>query len=154
MPEPHDSKHEKYAGPSKPALALLEGRVYGFFGGLIGLVGGAALSGTVLNKMAKKFGAGKFGIIEYFGLTPEGKLGLVASSALIGSAVMHRIGNVVGIAVGAKKSGDPEAQFNRTQARIARLEDKVDELLARPADASFSEREAARANASEASLSR
>lgn len=154
MPELHDSKHEKYAGPSKPALALLEGRVYGFFGGLLGLVGGAALSGTLLNKMAKKFGAGKFGIIEHFGLTPEGKLGLVASSALIGSAVMNRIGSVIGIAVGAKKSGDPEAQFDRTQARIATLEDKVDALLARPNDASFSEREAARANANSAALER
>jgi hypothetical protein len=153
MGEPHDSKHEKYAGPSAPALALLEGRVYGFFGGLLGLVGGAALSGTVFkpgDKLVKKFGSG----LEHFGLPPEGKVGLVLTSALIGSAVMHRIGNVVGIAVGAKKSGDPEAQFNRTQGRIARLEDKVDELLARPTDASFSEREAARASTSEASLSR
>lgn len=153
MPDLHDSKHEKYAGPSKPALALLEGRVYGFFAGLVGLVGGAALSGTVLNKLAKKFGAGKFGIIEYFGVTPEGKLGLVASSALIGSAIMHRIGNVIGIAVGTKKSGDPEAQFNRTQARIARLEQKLEEVEGQTATR-FAAREAARATSTEPTLER
>jgi len=153
MPELHDTTQEKYAGPSAPALALLEGRVYSFFAGLVGLVGGAALSGTAVkpsDKLVKRFASG----LEYVGLPPEGKIGVVVTSALIGSAVMHRIGNVVGIAVGAKKSGDPEAQFNRTQARIGALENKVASLEANPPAASFAERETVRAKASEEIIER
>lgn len=142
--------HEKYAGPSAPAQALLEGRVYGFFGGLLGLVGGAALSGSVIkedSKLVKKFGSG----LEHWGAPVEGKVGLVVISALIGSAVMHKIGNLVGIAVGTKKSGEAEAQFNRTQDRIAALEQKVETI---GGQTSFAEREAERASTHEGALKR
>ena len=153
MPETHDSRHEKYAGPSAPALALLEGRVYGFFGGLLGLVGGAALSSSLIkeeSKLVKKTSE----LLESWGAPLKGRGLLMAAGALAGSAIMHRVGNVVGLAIGTKKSGDPEAQFNRTQVRIANLEEKVDTLLARPAGASFSEREAARASTNEAAVER
>lgn len=153
MSELHDSKHEKYAGPSAPALALLEGRVYSFFAGWIGLIGGAALSGRIVEEngeLVKKTTT----FIEKGGIKLSPRTTLTIAGAVLGSAIMHRVGNVAGIVIGTKKSGDPEAQFNRTQSRIANLEDKVDELLARPTDASFSEREAARTSASESSLTR
>lgn len=153
MPELHDSKHEKYAGPSKPALALLEGRVYGFFGGLIGLVGGAALSGRFIEEHGAfvKSSTNRLGAV---GFKVSGKTAIMIAGAALGSAVMHRIGNVIGIAVGVKKAGDPEAQFDRTQNRIAQLEEKVEALAATPPSASFTAREDARASAPETTLVR
>ena len=153
MPETHDSKHEKYAGPSAPALALLEGRVYGFFGGLLGLVGGAALSGRIVEENGKLV-RDTTAVLEKAGINASGRTAIMLAGAAAGSAVMHRIGNVVGIAIGAKKSGDPEAQFNRTQARIATLEHKVEALETQPPIATFVEREAARASTGEAALER
>jgi hypothetical protein len=148
----YDAKHEKYAGPSAPAQALLEGRVYGFFGGLIGLVGGAALAGTAFKsegRVVKQVGSS----LEHWGIPPEGKVGLVIISALIGSAVMHRIGNVVGIAIGTKKSGEAEAQFDRTQDRIAKLENKLERIEGQT-PARFAAREAERSSAHEAAIER
>ncbi|MBX9725663.1 MAG: hypothetical protein K2X09_00220 [Rickettsiales bacterium] len=153
MPELHDSKTEKYAGPSAPALALLEGRVYSFFAGLLGLVGGAALSGRIIEENGKLVQQ-TTATLERAGVKVGGRTALMIAGALAGSAVMHRVGNVVGIAVGAKKSGDPEAQFNRTQARIATLENKVEALETHPAAATFAEREAARASTGEAAVER
>lgn len=153
MPELHDSKHEKYAGPSKPALALLEGRVYGFFGGLIGLVGGAALSGNVIKEESKLVQESS-AFLKGWGVPLKGRALLMAAGALAGSAVMHRIGNIIGIAVGARKAGDPEAQFDRTQNRIAQLEEKVEALAATSPSASFTAREDARASTPETTLVR
>ncbi len=153
MSELHDSKHEKYAGPSAPALALLESRVYGFFGGIVGAIGGAVLSGHIVDRNGQ-FVQDTSARLDKIGVKVGGRTALMITGAVLGSAVVHRVGAWVGLAVGAKKSGDPEAQFNRTQSRIANLEEKVDTLLARTADASFSEREAARASASESSLTR
>lgn len=153
MTELHDSKQEKYAGPSKPALALLESRVYGFFGGIVGAIGGAVLSGHIVDRNGQ-FVQDTFAKLDKLGVKVSARVGLMITGAVLGSAVLHRVGAWVGLAVGAKKSGDPEAQFNRTQSRIANLEEKVDTLLARTAEASFSEREAARASASESTLSR
>jgi len=137
-----EMKHEKYAGPSVPALALLEGHVYGVIGGIIGAVGGAALSGTLFkpeDKLVVKVASG----LEHFGLPPEGKVGLMIASAVIGSTVIHKVGNVAGIAVGVKKAQESQAQFDRTQHRIARLEQKV-EALSQPTPASFAQRVEAR----------
>ena len=153
MPETHDSKKEKYAGPSAPALALLEGRVYSFFAGLIGLVGGAALSGRIVEENGKLVQDTTSGL-EKLGVKVGGRTALMVAGALAGSAVMHRVGNVVGIAGGVRKSGDPEAQFNRTQARIATLEHKVEALETQPPIATFAEREATRASTGEAALER
>ena len=152
MSELPDNKHEKYAGPSAPAQALLEGRVYGFFGGLIGLVGGAALSGRIVEengKLVKDTAA----LVEKSGVKLGGRTILMIAGALLGSAVMHKIGNVVGIAVGTKKSGEAEAQFDRTQNRIAQLENKL-ETIEGHSTASFAEREAVRGNTTEASIER